>query len=199
MEIAQLERALRQSESNAVAVPDSAAIDRRAARPSANSGIGEARRSRFKSGPRRDLESRQSLGRRGRDRGMHGVGWHRQAQARMSVAREGAASHRYPSSSRGLTNPDRNSLICRCGLADAHAARTRRATSQHRCVGGAGIPEQGAGIYAGLTSGASRPVRPARGEAGESDRARRIGEREPRKAEQDGARTIKPFVAPHRI
>jgi 5-aminolevulinate synthase len=35
----------------------------------------------FKSGRRRDLESRQNLGRRRQDRAVHGVGWHRQAQA----------------------------------------------------------------------------------------------------------------------
>jgi len=35
--------------------------------------------------------------------------------------------------------------------------------------------------------------------AREADRARAMGEREPSKAEQDGARTIKPFVAPDRI
>jgi hypothetical protein len=35
--------------------------------------------------------------------------------------------------------------------------------------------------------------------AREADRARAMGERESSKAEQDGARTIKPFVAPERI
>jgi len=35
--------------------------------------------------------------------------------------------------------------------------------------------------------------------AREADRALRVGEREPGKAEQDGARTIKPFVAAERI
>jgi hypothetical protein len=50
------------------------------------------------------------------------------------------------------------------------------------------------------------PVRPAKLRsrsdlrvALEADRARAMGEREPSKAEQDGARSIKPFVAPDRI
>jgi hypothetical protein len=50
------------------------------------------------------------------------------------------------------------------------------------------------------------PVRPAKlrsrpdlRAAREADRARAMGEREASKAEQDGARTIKPFVAPDRI
>jgi hypothetical protein len=112
-EIAQLEKAARQSESNP------------AAGPTASQSIGAQlrhqptpesvmRRSRFKSGPRRDLDPRQSLGRRRQDRGVHGVGWHRQAQARMSVAGKDVASHRHPSCSGALKTPDRNSLICRC-------------------------------------------------------------------------------------
>ena len=53
-------------------------------------------------------------------------------------------------------------------------------------------------IPADLTSGASRTRSDLRA-AGEAHRARLIAEREPRKAEQDGARTIKPSVAPHLI
>jgi len=41
-------------------------------------------------------------------------------------------------------------------LSDAHAARTRGATPEYRCIGRAGVPEQRPGISAGLTSGASR-------------------------------------------
>ena len=53
------------------------------------------------------------------------------------------------------------------------------------------------GIPAGLNGKASQPVRSARGPGKRIARA--MGEREPSKAEQDGARTIKPFVAADRI
>jgi len=59
-------------------------------------------------------------------------------------------------------------------------------------------PNRHSSIPADLTSGASRTRSDLRA-AGEAHRARLIAEREPRKAEQDGARTIKPSVAPHRI
>jgi oxalate decarboxylase/phosphoglucose isomerase-like protein (cupin superfamily) len=41
-------------------------------------------------------------------------------------------------------------------LSDAHAARTRGATPEYRCIGRAGVPEQRPGIPAGLTRGTQR-------------------------------------------